>query len=116
MWVPPARIVATNEQTLRPGRDPPTRPVRRTLAFTSDSRPSRIMNVAGTNSPRLGDQPAVVEGPFQPGDRARYSTHWKCLLELATTTTSNTVIVSAQEAFSADTRLRSAATHRWIEA
>ena len=42
--------------------------------------------------------------------------HRKCLLELRTMTTSNTVIVPAREALSADTRLYSAATPRWIEA
>ena len=67
--------------------------------------------------PPIARAPSVVEGrPLDTVRHVRYSTHWKCLLALVTTMTSNTVIVPAQEAFSADTRLRSAATHRWIEA
>ena len=51
MCVPPARIVATNEQILRPGRAPPTLPTRRTVALTSASKPRRTINVAGSTSP-----------------------------------------------------------------
>ena len=36
----------------------------------------------------IGHQVRVVEGHLDPIDRARYSTHRKCLLELTTTTTS----------------------------
>ena len=116
MCVPPAKIVATNEQILRPGRDPPTRPTRRTVAFTNDFETEPDHQRGRHDQPRVRDQRLVVEGHLEPVDRVRYSTHRKCLLELATATTSNTVIVPAQEALSADTRTRSAATHRWIEA
>src|SRR5439155_5248675 len=51
MCEPPAKIVATNEQTLRPGRAPPTRPPSRTVAFTNDSTRSRTISVAGTIRP-----------------------------------------------------------------
>src|SRR3989442_10506749 len=51
MCEPPAKIVATNDKTLRPGRDPPTRPESRTVTFTNASRPSRTINAAGMISP-----------------------------------------------------------------
>ena len=51
MWVAPTRIAATKVSTFRPGRAPPTRPPRRTIWFTSASRPRRTMSVAGTRSP-----------------------------------------------------------------
>src|SRR3954451_18168015 len=53
MCEPPAKIVATNVHTLRPGRAPPTRPTRRTDELTNVSNPSRNINVAGTISPAL---------------------------------------------------------------
>src|SRR4029453_18386531 len=51
MWLPPARIAATNVRTLRPGRAPPTRPARRTVWLISRSSPRRNISVAGTISP-----------------------------------------------------------------
>src|SRR5206468_174007 len=42
---------ATNVQTLRPGRAPPTRPTSRTASFTNASMPRRTINVAGTINP-----------------------------------------------------------------
>src|SRR5438128_568299 len=51
MCDPPTRIEATNVRTLRPGSAPPTRPNRRTVRFTSASRPRRTINVAGTINP-----------------------------------------------------------------
>ena len=39
--------------TLRPGRDPPTRPDRRTIEFTIASSPSRTASVPTSNSPAL---------------------------------------------------------------
>src|SRR6266508_3043228 len=53
MWLPPARIVATNVSTLRPGRDPPARPTSRTDWLTSASRPTRCISVPVANKPAL---------------------------------------------------------------
>src|SRR3954453_1698494 len=53
MCDPPAIIEWTNVRILRPGRAPPTRPTRRTVAFTRASNPSRWVSVATSNNPAL---------------------------------------------------------------
>src|SRR5215211_2962557 len=53
MWEPPTTIACTNVSTLRPGRDPPTRPASRTALFTSRSRSSRTTSVDTRSSPAL---------------------------------------------------------------
>src|SRR3954465_12408418 len=53
MCDPPAIIEWTNVRILRPGRAPPIRPTRRTVAFTRASNPSRWVSVATSNNPAL---------------------------------------------------------------
>jgi hypothetical protein len=46
-------MAATRVSTLRPGRDPPTRPASRTVWLISASKPRRTIKVAGTMRPAL---------------------------------------------------------------
>ena len=87
MCEPPAIIVCTNVNTLRPGRAPPTRPTRRTVRVDQRLQPEPLRQRRDQQQAGVGDQIRVVEGRLDAVDRVRYSTHWKCLLELATTTT-----------------------------
>lgn len=53
MWEPLATMACTTLNTLRPGRDPPTRLDRRTKLVTNASSSSRTTNVPTNNSPAL---------------------------------------------------------------
>ena len=53
MWLAPATMACTRVNTLRPGRAPPTRPGRRTVAFTSRSSSRRTTSVPTSSSPAL---------------------------------------------------------------
>ena len=65
--------------------------------------------------PGIGHQVGLVEGHANPVDPARYWLHRKCLLVLGNAT-SNTAILPAREALSADARTSTRSYHRWIEA
>src|SRR3954463_5941789 len=53
MWDPPATIECTRVNTLRPGRNPPTRPARRTVESVTCSNPKRTTSVPTNSSPAL---------------------------------------------------------------
>ena len=57
MWLAPATMACTRVKTLRPGRKPPARSVKRTMVSTSASRPRRDANVATTISPASATSP-----------------------------------------------------------
>jgi hypothetical protein len=61
------------------------------------SSPSRATSVATTNNPALATR--FGSSKVASIRSIACDTHWKCHLALVTTTTSNTVIVPAQEAF-----------------
>src|SRR3990172_7191734 len=53
MCEPPAKIARTRVKIFRPGREPPTPPVRQTVRLINASNPSRTTSVATTTSPAL---------------------------------------------------------------
>ena len=72
MWEPPARIVATNVSTLRPGRAPPTRPTSLTVALTSVLQPQPDHQRRRHDQPGVSHQARIVEGHLDAVKTARY--------------------------------------------
>ena len=70
IWEAPAEIAWTKVQTLRPGSAPPTRPENRSVAFTSDSRPSRATGSPRAPAPRSRRGSARRRSPGSGRDRA----------------------------------------------
>src|SRR4051812_16324834 len=115
MCDPPAIIEWTNVRILRPGRAPPIRPTRRTVAFTRASNPSRWVSVATSNNPALAtrfESSKVTSIRSIACDTRLTGSAPGC----RTMKASDTLIVPAQEAFHADTRLATPTTDRCIEA
>ena len=101
---------------LRPGRAPPTRPDQPHRRVHQRFEPEADHQRRRHDQPRVGDQRLVVEGHLDAVDRARYSTHWKCLPGCGPRRLRTPSSSQPREALSADTRPLSRLPHRWIEA
>ena len=116
MWRTPATMACTKVSTLRPGRAPPTRPERWTVALIRRSSPSRDTNVATSSSPALATRLRLVEGHLDAVDSARYFGSLKVPPGSGRNCDFDTAIFPGREALSADARLSTQVAHRCIEA
>ena len=103
MWLAPATMAWTKVKTLRPGRNPPGRSVKRTVASTKASKPRRDTNVATKISPASATRPGsskttfTLSIPRDTGFTESASWFWaNCVFD--------TAIVPGREAFHADGR------------
>ena len=116
IWDPPAAMACTRVSTLRPGRAPPTRPDRLTVALIRRSSPSRTVSVATRTSPALATRLGSSKVTSMRSIPRVILRSLKVPPWLGENSDFDTAIFPSREALSADAWRSTPVVHRCIEA